>query len=118
MNLAREVGYCQGMAFVAGVLLTYFPEEDAFWMLVSLMKLPQYKLDGFFEPQLSRFQSSIWVLRHLIESHLPKLSLHLNQQVDYPSFLSFFFFLFDFFLKLSLGSIFFLNLLMNQMNSK
>ena len=25
-----EVGYCQGMAFAAGILLMYLPEEPAF----------------------------------------------------------------------------------------
>eukprot|EP00884_Botryococcus_braunii_P004172 jgi/Botrbrau1/13756/Bobra.0056s0013.2 len=32
-----EVGYCQGMAFVAGVLLMYLPEEPAFKGLCRLM---------------------------------------------------------------------------------
>lgn len=33
-----DVGYCQGMAFVAGLLLTYMPELDAFWTLIALLK--------------------------------------------------------------------------------
>ena len=34
-----EVGYCQGMNFLAGVLLTYLPSEaDAYGALVLLMK--------------------------------------------------------------------------------
>jgi hypothetical protein len=31
----REVGYCQGMNFIAGMFLTIIPEEDAFWLLVG-----------------------------------------------------------------------------------
>ena len=31
----REVGYCQGMNFIAGMFLTIMPEEDAFWLLVG-----------------------------------------------------------------------------------
>lgn len=31
----REVGYCQGMNFIAGMFLTFTSEEDAFWLLVS-----------------------------------------------------------------------------------
>ncbi|KAL0375869.1 UNVERIFIED_CONTAM: EVI5-like protein [Sesamum calycinum] len=34
----REVGYVQGMGFVAGLLLLYMSEEDAFWLLVALLK--------------------------------------------------------------------------------
>jgi hypothetical protein len=30
----REVGYCQGMNFIAGMFLTFMSEEEAFWLLV------------------------------------------------------------------------------------
>lgn len=33
-----QVGYVQGMGFVAGLLLLYMCEEDAFWTLVALLK--------------------------------------------------------------------------------
>lgn len=33
-----ELGYCQGMAFVAGLLLLHMPEEHAFSMLVRLLE--------------------------------------------------------------------------------
>jgi hypothetical protein len=32
-----EVGYCQGSAFIAGMLLLHMPEEDAFSVLMKLM---------------------------------------------------------------------------------
>jgi hypothetical protein len=32
-----QVGYCQGMNFVAGLLLQYLPEAEAFGALVVLM---------------------------------------------------------------------------------
>ena len=31
----REIGYCQGMNFIAGMFLTLMPEEEAFWLLVG-----------------------------------------------------------------------------------
>jgi hypothetical protein len=31
----REIGYCQGMNFIAGMFLTLMPEEESFWMLVG-----------------------------------------------------------------------------------
>ncbi|KAK1272422.1 hypothetical protein QJS04_geneDACA016441 [Acorus gramineus] len=34
----RDVGYVQGMGFIAGLLLLYMSEEDAFWLLVALLK--------------------------------------------------------------------------------
>jgi len=30
----RDVGYCQGMNFIAGMFLTFMTEEQAFWLLV------------------------------------------------------------------------------------
>ncbi|KAF3852145.1 hypothetical protein F7725_005500 [Dissostichus mawsoni] len=35
--LDPEVGYCQGLSFIAGVLLLHLGEEDAFYMLKFLM---------------------------------------------------------------------------------
>jgi Rab-GTPase-TBC domain len=35
----NEVGYCQGMAFIAGLLLTYMPEEDAFYCFLAALKV-------------------------------------------------------------------------------
>ena len=32
-----EVGYCQGSAFLAGMLLLHMPEEDAFSVFMKLM---------------------------------------------------------------------------------
>ena len=34
-----EVGYCQGMAFIAGLLLTYMAEEDAFYCFSAALKV-------------------------------------------------------------------------------
>ena len=31
----REIGYCQGMNFIAGMFLTLMPEEESFWLLVG-----------------------------------------------------------------------------------
>ena len=31
----EEVGYCQGMNFIAAMFITYMSEEEAFWLLVS-----------------------------------------------------------------------------------
>ena len=33
-----QVGYCQGMAFVAGLLLFYVPEEPAFQLFCRLLR--------------------------------------------------------------------------------
>ena len=35
MILCLQVGYCQGMAFVAGIILMYLPEEPAYRSALS-----------------------------------------------------------------------------------
>mmetsp|Transcript_49928 Transcript_49928/g.97938 ORF Transcript_49928/g.97938 Transcript_49928/m.97938 type:complete len:506 (-) Transcript_49928:274-1791(-) len=41
-----EVGYCQGMGFLVGIFLMYMSEEEAFWMLESLLRSEKYGENG------------------------------------------------------------------------
>jgi hypothetical protein len=45
-----QVGYCQGMNFVAAFLLTKMTEENAYWTLYTVMTRPQYRLRLFYLP--------------------------------------------------------------------
>lgn len=42
-----EVGYCQGMSVLAGLLLLYMDEEDAFWGLSVLLADQKYSMHGW-----------------------------------------------------------------------
>lgn len=44
-----EVGYCQGMSGLAGVLLMYMDEEDAFWSVHILLSDPKYAMHGLYK---------------------------------------------------------------------
>ena len=37
-----ECGYCQGMGFIAGLLLTYMIEEDAFCCFYATLTVSEY----------------------------------------------------------------------------
>lgn len=53
-----EVGYCQGMSGLAGALLMYMDEEDAFWAVHILLTDPKYAMHGLYKegfPKLTRF---------------------------------------------------------------
>jgi hypothetical protein len=46
-----EVGYCQGLPFIVGLLLMHMPEEEAFQLLVVLVR--DYELRGLFKPSMA-----------------------------------------------------------------
>lgn len=74
-----EVGYCQGMSGLAGVLLMYMDEEEAFWALSILLSDRKFAMHGLYIegfPKLTRF------LAHhdkIISKFLPKLKKHFDQ---------------------------------------
>ncbi|XP_058822214.1 USP6 N-terminal-like protein isoform X1 [Topomyia yanbarensis] len=74
-----EVGYCQGMSTVAGVLLMYFDEEDTFWALNALLSSERYAMHGLYVegfPKLMRF------LQHhdkILTKCMPKVKKHLDK---------------------------------------
>jgi len=71
-----QVGYCQGMNFVAAFLLTKMSEEDAYWTLYTVMNLPRLNLRKFFLPDLSQLHVCKYQFRHLCQWFLPKLHQH------------------------------------------
>ncbi|CAK1588184.1 unnamed protein product [Parnassius mnemosyne] len=74
-----EVGYCQGMSGLAGVLLMYMDEEDAFWALAVLLSDKRYAMHGLYIegfPKLTRF------LEHhdkILTKFMPKLKHHFDK---------------------------------------
>ncbi|KAK9834030.1 hypothetical protein WJX81_004746 [Elliptochloris bilobata] len=71
-----DVGYCQGMNFVAGCLLLFMDEKDAFWSLVVLV---EDLLPGYFSLQMLAPQVDQLVFKHLVEASFPRLAAHLDK---------------------------------------
>ena len=44
----KYFGYTQGMNFIAGMFLSYMPEEQSFYMLKTVMESPYYNMQGLF----------------------------------------------------------------------
>lgn len=74
-----EVGYCQGMGSFVSVMLTYVPEEEAFWMLVSLLN-GKYKLREFYLPNLLGIRRSFFIFEKALTKLMPRLANHLAKE--------------------------------------
>lgn len=70
----REVGYCQGSLFIAGLLLMHMPEEETFCVFVHLMN--HYKLRELYKPTMADLGLRFYQLENLVEEFFPKLDIH------------------------------------------
>ncbi|XP_022759326.1 EVI5-like protein isoform X1 [Durio zibethinus] len=82
----RDVGYVQGMGFLAGLLLLYMSEEDAFWLLVALLKGAIHApMEGLYQVGLPLVQQYLFQFEQLVREHLPKLGAHFSHEMINPS---------------------------------
>ncbi|XP_061762980.1 TBC1 domain family member 1 isoform X2 [Nerophis ophidion] len=81
--LDPEVGYCQGLSFIAGVLLLHMGEEDAFNMLKFLMY--DVGLRRQYRPDMIILQIQMYQLSRLLHDYHRDLYSHLEQQEIGPS---------------------------------
>lgn len=72
-----EVGYSQGMSYIAAVLLMHLGEEEAFWALTALLDQTQY-LAELFDRNLSKLQHQVKVFEQLLKHRKPQLIQHLE----------------------------------------
>nr|XP_014432231.1 TBC1 domain family member 1 isoform X5 [Pelodiscus sinensis] len=81
--LDQEVGYCQGLSFVAGVLLLHMTEEDAFKMLKFLMF--DMGLRKQYRPDMTILQIQMYQLSRLLHDYHRDLYNHLEEHEIGPS---------------------------------
>ncbi|NXW57693.1 EVI5 protein, partial [Eurystomus gularis] len=79
----REVGYCQGSAFIVGLLLMQMPEEEAFCVFVKLMQ--DYRLRELFKPSMAELGLCMYQFECMIQEHLPELYVHFQSQSFHTS---------------------------------
>ncbi|XP_074647202.1 small G protein signaling modulator 3 homolog isoform X2 [Tubulanus polymorphus] len=75
--LYPDIGYCQGTGMIAASLLLFMEEEEAFWMMCSIIEdlLPA----SYYSSTLIGVQADQRVLRQLIISFLPETDLILKE---------------------------------------
>ena len=94
----RELGYCQGMNFIAGFILinSGFREEESFWVFSCLMdnKIPSDKLDiKGFQGLFHNYFPLLKIMNSLFQNQLSirnsRLKLHLDEiQLSEPMWIS------------------------------
>ncbi|KAM8801504.1 TBC1 domain family member 1 isoform 5-T5 [Rhynchonycteris naso] len=81
--LDQEVGYCQGLSFVAGILLLHMGEEEAFHMLKFLMF--DRGLRKQYRPDMIILQIQMYQLSRLLHDYHRDLYDHLEEHEIGPS---------------------------------
>ncbi|VDN58396.1 unnamed protein product [Dracunculus medinensis] len=72
----KEVGYCQGSAFIVGQLLLQMPEEEAFAVFIRLME--QFRLRDLYKPTMTELGLCMFQLECLVQEQMPDLHTHFN----------------------------------------
>ncbi|XP_059618549.1 TBC1 domain family member 4 isoform X2 [Phlebotomus argentipes] len=81
--LDPELGYCQGLGFICGVLLLHLEEADAFQMLKHLMFKRQMR--NKYLPDMTVFQRELYQLSRLLKDTIPELYEWLDQNEISPT---------------------------------
>jgi hypothetical protein len=74
-----EVGYCQGMSFVAAVLLMFMEAEEAFYTLIVLI---EKHLSRYYSPGSYDLIFDSKVLWNLVKYRCPLMTAHIEREVS------------------------------------
>jgi hypothetical protein len=75
-----ELGYCQGMNYVASFLLQKLPEQDAYWLLYKVMQDSAWRLRDFYLDDLKGLLFTKYAFTRLFRAYLPELHAHFMRQ--------------------------------------
>ena len=67
----KETGYVQGMGFISATFLNYMNEEDAFWMLVTIME--KYELKSIYRPGFPELPRSFYKFMALLKKNYNRI---------------------------------------------
>ncbi|XP_016911320.1 TBC1 domain family member 1 isoform X2 [Apis cerana] len=81
--LDHEVGYCQGLSFVAGVLLLHMSEDQAFFLLRHLMF--RRGLRKLYLPDMAALQLYLYQLSRLLHDRLALIYNHFDKHEVSPT---------------------------------
>lgn len=77
-----RIGYAQGLGVVAGFFLMHCPGEEAFWILVAVVRR---LCPGWWSSSLFGFRRDADVFARLLELHDPALAKHLVRSLSFAA---------------------------------
>jgi hypothetical protein len=75
-----SVGYCQSLNYVAGLFLLFMSEEEAFWMLCTVVE--QIMPEGMYGVKMEGVTVDQEVLMQLLEDRMPSIYYRLNRDEE------------------------------------
>jgi len=75
--LKGDIGYCQGLNYLAGIILIHLDEEKTLWMLMQLMK--KYGFGGFYVEGAPSLEICMKQIDETLKQHLPVLWGHFEK---------------------------------------
>ena len=83
-----EIGYCQGMNFIAGALVNLIDDEEkCFWIFLSF--IDNIQLNLLYLRNMPDFLIRVYQLKKYIDFYFPKLGMHLKRnQINIDLFFS------------------------------
>ncbi|EJK62952.1 hypothetical protein THAOC_16419 [Thalassiosira oceanica] len=77
-----EIGYCQGMNFLAAMFLTFMNEEESFWLLVAVMNEEPYDMRVMYSEDMGGVHESLYIIGLDMEGILTYLRDELPNEID------------------------------------
>ncbi|XP_065187144.1 USP6 N-terminal-like protein [Sycon ciliatum] len=74
----QELGYCQGMDSIAGLLMMYMSEEDAYWGMCRLMSSEKFAMHGLYVNELPKVREMCAHHGTIRQKIMPKVNQHLE----------------------------------------
>ena len=83
-----EIGYCQGMNFIAGALINCFDnEEKCFWIFLSF--IDNIEMNSLYSKNLPDYSIRVYQLSAFIKEYFPELATHFKKnQINLDVFFS------------------------------
>ncbi|KAJ5076140.1 tbc1 domain family member whacked [Anaeramoeba ignava] len=79
-----QIGYCQGMSSIAGLLLFYMDEKESFLTFLSLLE--RYHMSGTFRPGFPLILIQMHQWKRSLEKNLPKIHQHFKENEIIPEY--------------------------------